>query len=352
MKNLAFHTVPARVCPLLWLLAATLRGLANPHGMTVATGSATTVTSGSTLTITAANNTQLNWQSFNIASGETTVFQQPSSSSIVWNSIGGNSASQIYGCLQANGVVVLMNSSGFYFGSGSFVKAAGIIVSTAPGGPTESVSGAGWQFTGPPPTASIVNYGRINADSGGFVYLLGANIDNHGSITAPAGNIGLCAGQTVMLSERADGRGLSEQVTLPTGSVNNSGQLVADAGTILASAQVVNQNGLIEASSVQSVGGIIELDASRSLALGANSQITANGDNTAAGSSGGQIMLQTAGTYSDTTGSRVEFKGGANGGDGGRILIYAAQSSVKSTLLGTAQSGYAAGSEYFLSPRR
>ena len=188
----------------------------------------------------------------------------------------------------------------------------------------ESATGAGWQFTGPPPAASIVNYGSINADAGGFVYLIGANINNQGSINAPSGNIGLCAGQTVLISERADGRGLSAQVTLPTGSVNNSGQLVADAGTILASAQVVNQNGLIEANSVQNVGGIIELDASGSLTLGANSQITANGDNSAAGSSGGQIMLQTAGTYSDTAGSRVEFKGGANGGNGGRVLIYAA----------------------------
>ena len=325
----------------------TLRGLANPTGMTVNSGSASAVISGSTLTVTAANNTQLNWQSFNIASGETTLFQQPSSSSIVWNSIGGNSASQIYGSLQANGVVVLMNPSGFYFGPNSFVKAAGAVFSTAPGGPVESGSGSAWQFTGPPPTASIVNYGRINADAGGFVYLIAANIDNHGSITAPSGNIGLCAGQTVLISERADGRGLSAQVTLPTGSVNNSGQLVADAGTILASAQVVNQNGLVEANSVQSVGGIIELDASSSLTVGANSLITANGDNSAAGSSGGQIMLQTGQTYSDVSGSSIQFAGGANGGDGGRVLIYAVPSSVKSTLTGSAQSGFNAGSQYF-----
>ena len=130
------------------------------------------------------------------------------------------------------------------------MKAAGAIFSTASGGPVETGSGSAWQFTGPPPTASIVNYGRISADPGGFVYLIGANINNQGSINAPSGNIGLCAGQTVLISERADGRGLSAQVTLPTGSVNNSGQLVADAGTILASAQVVNQNGLVEANSV------------------------------------------------------------------------------------------------------
>ena len=134
----------------------------------------------------------------------------------------------------------------------------------------------------------------------------------------------------MLLSERADGRGLSAQVTLPTGSVNNSGQLVADAGTILASAQVVNQNGLVEANSVQSSAASSNSTPSSSLTLGANSLITANGDNSASGSSGGQIMLQTAGTYSDAAGSRVEFKGGANGGDGGRVLIYAA--SVRSQI--------------------
>jgi len=347
LKNKTFHPVFAKFCPLLLLLALTQRGLANPAGMTVNSGSASAVTSGSTLTVTAANNTQLNWQSFNIAAGETTLFQQPSSSSIVWNTIGGNSASQIYGSLQANGVVVLMNSSGFYFGPNAYVKAAGAVFSTASGGPVETGSGSAWQFTGPPPTASIVNYGRISADPGGFIYLLGANINNQGSITAPAGNIGLCAGQTVLISERADGRGLSAQVTLPTGSVNNSGQLVADAGTILASAQVVNQNGLVEANSVQSVNGIIELDASSSLSLGANSLVTANGDNSSGGSSGGQIMLQTGQTYADVSGSRIQFQGGANGGDGGRVLIYAAKSSVKSILDGSAQSGFNAGSQYF-----
>ena len=348
MRNHTFQPGFAKFFPWLGLLAATLRALANPTGLTVSRGSASAVTSGATLTVTAANNAQLNWQSFNIAAGETTLFQQPSSSSIVWNTIGGNSASQIYGSLQANGVVVLMNSSGFYFSPNAFVKAAGAVFSTAAGGPVECGNGSAWQFTGPAPMASIVNYGRISADPGGFVYLLGANLNNQGSITAPSGNIGLCSGQTVLLSERADGRGLSAQVTLPTGAVNNSGQLVADAGTILASAQMVNQNGLVEANSVQSVNGIIELDASSSLSLGVNSLLTANGDNSPAGSGGGQIMLQTGQTYADVAGSRIQFQGGANGGDGGRVLIYAAAASIKSTLTGLAQSGFAAGSEYFL----
>ena len=205
--------------------------------------------------------------------------------------------SQIYGSLQANGVVVLLNSSGFYFGPNSFVSAAGLVVSTANCMPPQN-SGGGWEFNGPPPLASIINYGQINIGNGGSAFLIADQIENHGSITAPGGTIGLAAGQTVLLSERPDGRGMSMQVTLPGGSVDNQGRLIADGGTIAMKAKVVNQNGFIQANSVQNVNGIIELVASDQLTLGANSQITANGDNSPSGSAGGQIMLQTARTIS------------------------------------------------------
>src|ERR1039457_2724707 len=59
-----------------------LCGLANPTGMTVATGTATASQNGSRLTITASQNAFLNWQSFNIAAGETKVFQQPSAQAV------------------------------------------------------------------------------------------------------------------------------------------------------------------------------------------------------------------------------------------------------------------------------
>jgi filamentous hemagglutinin family protein len=321
---------------------------ANPQGMTIQNGSANAVASGSTLTITAANNTHLNWQSFNIAGGESTVFQQPSGSSIVWNSIGGQSASQIYGSLQANGVVVLMNPAGFYFGPGAYVKAAGLVVSTAAAAPVESAAGAGWQFAGPPPMARVVNYGQLGAEPGGFVYLLGAGIDNHGSITAPAGNIGLCAGQTVLLSERPDGRGLSAQVTLPTGSVNNCGQLVADAGTILASAQVVNQNGIVQANSVGAANGVVEFYAADNLTLGAGSVVRADGDSSGT-SPGGNITLKSAGSFADAQGSLISVAGGAAGGDGGTVEVSALEMpAILSVIDGHADHG--AGGQLLLDP--
>ena len=321
---------------------------ANPHGMTVTSGSATVINSGPILTVSAANNTHLNWQSFNIAANETTLFQQPSSSSIVWNTIGGQSPSQIYGSLQANGIVVLMNGSGFYFGPNAYVKAAGLVVSTAQGGPVETSAGAGWQFTGPPPAAHIINYGQINAGAGGFVYLLGASIDNEGGLTAPAGNIGLCAGQTVLLSNRADGRGLSAQVTLPAGSVDNHGRLTADAGTILASAQVVNQNGLVQADSAGTVNGVVELYAADSLSLGANSVMRADGQ--AGGlSSGGTITLKSGGGFADTPGSLISAAGGTAGGNGGTVEISAGEMpDIQTEIIG--QAGNGAGGTLILDP--
>jgi filamentous hemagglutinin family protein len=315
---------------------------ANPSGMTVASGSATASQSGSQLTITASQNAFLNWQSFNIAAGETTVFNQPSAQSIVWNSIGGNSASQIYGSLQANGVVVLMNSSGFYFGPNSFVQAAGLIVSTAQTMPQNN--GGAWEFNGPPPAASIVNYGKINVVNGGPAFLIAENVANFGEISAPGGTIGIAAGQDVLVSERPDGRGLSMKVTLPVGAVDNEGRLVADAGTISVNAQVVNQNGVVQANSVRSENGVIELVASDQLNLGANSHILASGDDSAGGSSGGSVTLQSGNTFSDATGSQIDVKGGAQGGNGGNVEISASDVlSLKSGIDAGTQPGWTAG---------
>jgi len=50
--------------------------------------------------------------------------------------------------------------------------------------------------------------------------------------------------------------------------VDNEGKLIADAGTILAQAQTVNNNGLMQANSVQNVNGVIELVASDNVSLG------------------------------------------------------------------------------------
>jgi filamentous hemagglutinin family protein len=333
-----------RLIAAVLVLDMALNAMANPTGMTVHGGSATAASSGSQLTVTTTSrNTFLNWQSFNIAAGETTIFQEPSTTSIVWNRINDQNPSQIFGSLQANGVVVLLNSSGFYFGPNSFVSAAGLVVSTANYIPPQN-SGGGWEFNGPPPLASIINYGQIKVGNGGAAFLIADKIENHGSIEAPGGSVGLAAGQTVLLSERPDGRGMSMRVTLPGGSVDNEGRLIADGGTIAMHAQVVNQNGFIQANSVQNVNGVIELVASDQLTLGASSQIIASGDNSTSGSAGGNVTLQSGNNFSDSAGSQITVTGGTQGGNGGDVEISAPNvRSLNSSINARAQAGWLAG---------
>ena len=339
----------ARFTPGLMVLLLTRSAQANPTGMTVTSGTASAQSSGPQLTVTAGNNAFLNWQSFNIGAGETTTFKQPSAASVVWNRINDPNPSQIFGTLQANGVVVLLNSSGFYFGPNSFVSAAGLVVSTANCVPPQN-GGGGWEFNGPPPLASIVNYGHIKIGNGGDCFIIADKVENHGDIEAPGGTIGLAAGQNVLLSERPDGRGMSMQVQLPQGSVDNSGKLVADAGTIELNAKVVNQGGFIQANSVKNVNGVIGLVASDSLNLGASSQIVANGDDSAGGSAGGEVTIQSANVFSDADGSKISVTGGAHGGNGGNIEVSAPNiESLNSSMNAGAQAGFAGG-EFLLDP--
>lgn len=331
------------------LFAFASRALANPTGLSVSFGSALAQQIGSQLNVTAGNNAVLNWQSFNIAAGETTVFNQPSASSIVWNRVNDPHPSQIFGSLQANGVVVLLNSSGFYFGPNSFVSAAGLVISTANCVPPQN-SGGSWEFNGPPPLASIVNYGHIQVGNGGSAFLIADKIENHGDIEAPGGSIGLAAGQTVTLSERPDGRGMSMNVLLPQGSVDNFGNLVADAGTVALNARVVNQNGLIQADSVQNQNGVIELVASDSLALGADSKILARGDDSISGSAGGTVTLKSENNFSDSVGSQIVTTGGAQGGNGGNVEVSAPNIlSLDSGMDASALTGWSGG-EFLLDP--
>jgi filamentous hemagglutinin family protein len=302
-------------------LAGPLR--ANPSGLTVVSGSATQKTTGSQLTITVSPYAVLNWSSFNIMSGETTSFLQPSANSIVLDNIGGASPSKIWGTLTANGTVILANASGFYFGPNSMVKVGGDFIATTTPLPPDYGIGSSWIFTGMPPLASIVNYGQIAAGSGHGLYLIAEQINNQGSLSAPGGQVGLYAGQSVLLSERPDGRGVSASVQIPAGSVDNNGKITANAGEIALDAQVVNQNGIIQADSVQSQNGVISLVASDQLNLGPSSQILARGDDSLGGSSGGSVTLRSGNTFSDSLGSQITTTGGAQGGNGGNVEISA-----------------------------
>ena len=320
---------------------------ANPVGGTVSQGNASFSSQGSQFTIQTSDRAMINWQSFNIGAGQTTTFLQPSSSSVVWNQINDPNASQILGTLNANGYVVLQNQAGFYIGGQAVLNTHGLLMTTAPTPAPDLSSGGAWQFNAPPPTASIINYGQINVGNGGSAFLIAHDVENHGTISAPQGQIGLYAGKQVLLSDRPDGRGLSATVTLPAGSVDNSGRLIADAGTIAMHAQVVNQGGLVQANSVRQVNGVIELVASDAVNLGANSVLSAQGDRQGV-SPGGTVTIKSGNTFSDQPTSAINISGGVQGGNGGQIEISAASlGPIQSTINARAASGFLGGTLKF-----
>ena len=315
----------------------------NPVGGTVSQGTASFTSQGSHLTVQSSDRAFINWQSFNIGHGETTSFVQPSSSSLVWNQIHDQNPSQILGNLNANGYVVLQNSSGFYIGGQASITAPGLLMTTAPFPMPDLYSGGAWTFHTPPPAARIINYGQISVGNGGSVFLVAHDIENHGTIAAPGGEIGLYAGKQVLISERPDGRGLSATVTLPAGSVDNSGALIANAGTIAMQAQVVNQGGLVQANSIRQVNGVIELIASESVKLGPGSIIEAKGDTTGI-STGGSVVIQSGGSFADQVTSTINVGGGTKGGNGGEVEISGRQmSAIRSSIAGHATPGFESG---------
>jgi filamentous hemagglutinin family protein len=320
-----------------------LRAWANPEGMHVAQGTVSTVANGSRLDITASQNAVIDWQRFNIRQNETTAFHQPSSTAVVWNQIFDANPSQIWGHLEANGIVVLMNQNGFYFGPDSRIMVGGFVATTAPVAPSVPSGSGMWAFQGPPPSASIVNYGEIHAAKGGSLFLVAEKVENHGVLSAPDGTLGLYAGKEVLIAQRPDGRGLAATVRLPEGSVDNTGKLIADSGTVALHAQVVNQNGLIQANTVREHQGVIELVASEAINLGSQSLIQANGAADQI-SRGGHITINSTQSFSDQPGSRVEARGGAAGGEGGAMEISALYlDHLHSSLDGSAQPGWRGG---------
>jgi filamentous hemagglutinin family protein len=172
---------------------------ANPVGEQVVAGAAGFERVGGALTITqGTDRAVINWNSFSIGAGEITKFVQPNSSSAVLNRvITANNPSAIYGALQANGQVYLINPAGIFIGPGGLVDTAGFVASTHDVGDKEFMGGGDLNFTGSS-GASIINQGRIEAKQGD-VFLVARQVSNEGQIMASDGTVGMISGTEVCL---------------------------------------------------------------------------------------------------------------------------------------------------------
>ncbi len=311
-----------------WLAMGT--ALAAPEGGRITTGSGSIqqVSPNTTQINQTSNTLSIDWQSFDVAPQETVRFVQPGRDAAALNRIFDQKPSEIFGRIEANGRVFLMNPNGLIFGAGSVIN-VGALVATSLSLDAEALDAADYRLFSAPGAmtgenaGAIINRGVITAATGGSVSLIGPVVKNEGRILADYGQINLASGSQAYL--RFDGASLmhfsvSGEVTKNPGqaaaAVENSGSLVADGGRVLLSAsaasqvfsEVVNNRGLVRASRIENVGGVVTL-------VGTGGNVVNRGDLDAQGVSGqgGTITVsgERVGVF-DT--ARIDASGGSGGG--------------------------------------
>jgi len=269
IKRISTVSITALCC---LSLSASLQ--AAPQGGQVSAGSGS-IQSSSHVTQITQNSQQLviDWDSFNVGVNETVNFLQPNSSSSVLNQIFDQSPSQILGNINANGRVFLSNPNGLVFGVNSQVNVGSLFATTLSIG-TNDFMESRYNFSAITEGGTIINHGLLNAATGGSISLVADAVDNQGEIVAHYGHINLASGRTATVDFDGDGLMLFEidgtvlnNATGKTTAVNNSGNIRAEGGEVILTAQhaenvfvrAVNNDGLIEAGRMLNEGGVIRL---------------------------------------------------------------------------------------------
>lgn len=290
-----------------------------PTGGSVVGGSASiTLPGGNTMNINqTTQGAIIDWGSFSIASDATVNFVQPGATGVALNRVVGIPGvgilpSQIFGNLNANGRVFIVNSSGVVFGGTAQVNVGGLVASTLAISNADfnaGVASGRFVFTASDPAAaSIDNLGSLVASSGGTIALLAGSVNNAGSATANGGTVALASSQQVTLDFFGDGlTQVSIGLGTDDGGITNSGTLQADGGAVQLRTQTFDgdpggfggfivDTGVIRARSLASRNGRIVLDAGAgAVDIGISEGVTGatiDATGTASGRTGGDIEIR------------------------------------------------------------
>uniref|UniRef100_UPI00260C9292 beta strand repeat-containing protein n=1 Tax=Metallibacterium sp. TaxID=2940281 RepID=UPI00260C9292 len=304
-----------------------------PTGGVIVGGSGSISQSGDTTTINQSSGLlAINWNTFNVGANATVLFNQPSAAAIALNRILDQNPSLIFGHIDSNGLIFLINTHGIIFGPTAELNVGGLLASTLDMTPTDFMSRR-FNLDAHGAVASVVNYGLINAASGGSVSLLGGQVTNNGLIVANYGHINLDGANRAVLDFGDNGLiniqvtgELKKQLDAEQAAVINNGTLRADSGTVILQAtaarnlftNLVNNTGNIIASGISSNGGVVRL-----VAAGGNTLDSGTID--ASGMHGGTVQILSdqnvgvTGTINASGtqgGGSIRVGGGWHGGEG------------------------------------
>uniref|UniRef100_UPI002C9C4FB1 beta strand repeat-containing protein n=1 Tax=Povalibacter sp. TaxID=1962978 RepID=UPI002C9C4FB1 len=312
----------AAVSAVLSLAAASTH--AGPQNGTVTQGAATISTPAGNITQIdqTTSSVSIDWQSFDVAANEQVNFNQPTASSVALNRILTQDPSQILGSLNANGRVFLLNPNGIIFGASARVNVGSLVASSLDLTDADAAAGRYSFGTSAAQSGAIINHGALTAANGGSITLLGGSVLNTGLIVADYGTVNLGAGRAATLSFDGDGlmrfqidAGLLTDSSGAQAAVDNTGQITADGGQVLLTAQqagdvvarAVNNDGVIRAARVENVGGVIRL-------VGDGGTVVNSGtlEATASNGAGGEIAV--LGENVSLTGTALVDVSGTHGG--------------------------------------
>ncbi|BCD97831.1 filamentous hemagglutinin N-terminal domain-containing protein [Marinagarivorans cellulosilyticus] len=306
------------------LAASSGSAFALPQGGQVSAGDASIENAGDTMNIHQdSQRVVLDFDSYNVAAGETVNYQQPNSDSVALNRVLGSELSEIHGSINANGHVYLINPNGVLFGEGAQVNVTGLVATTLDIDNQDFMQQRE-HFSGEQ-AGSVDNQGNINARD--RVVLMAPEVLNSGDIQVPAGEIMLRSGNSVLLHTAGSEIPILVEDPQLDGHVSNVGSLSANRVALVLDGQqgrdvydsAINNHGLVRAVSVAGEGGSIEL-------LAGSSDVVNTGrlDASATDGQGGAVNIE-AHRYAQTGELNAS---GANIGDGGAVNIHAADTIV------------------------
>lgn len=263
----------------------------------------------------------LNWETFNVGKNTTVEFKQQKDWAVL-NRVNDPSArpSQIQGQIKADGTVMVVNRNGVVFSGSSQVNVRNLVAAAATISDEQfSQRGLYYDNTGSRPTftdaagAVRVEPGAQlttappagSTQGGGYVLLLGGEVDNAGHIHTPQGQTALAAGDSFVIrrGQGTDGNVMSTtrgNEVLPTaapggerGLVRNNGLIQAATGDITLAGRHVEQRGTLLSSSSVDSRGTLHLKGSERviLAEGSVNAVLVDADGNAA-FDGQRAMLQ------------------------------------------------------------
>ncbi|MBF0622288.1 MAG: filamentous hemagglutinin N-terminal domain-containing protein, partial [Magnetococcales bacterium] len=292
-----------------------------PQGAEIKSGQASINSNATKMTVTQTSNKAIiDWRSFGIKAEESVNFDM-SASATVLNRVTGNDMSKIFGKLQADGTLILVNANGILFGKSATVDVGNLVATTADINNADFLSGnMVFNLPSSVQNASVINKGNLSVKEHGFAALVAPTVSNSGVIQAQMGQVVLGGADTFTMDFYGDGLMQFELAsTGNNGSVDHSGLIAADGGKVLLSAatmegvvdNVINMDGIIEARAVEQRGGEIILSGGNSGIVSVTGSMDVSGAE--AGQTGGTVIVEgeKVGLFGSAS---IDASGAAGGG--------------------------------------